>query len=151
DLVKKHRIQFYEKKLGQLFCCESSRQIVDMLLAECRAAQVKIETGCTVGSVDRAVGLFSVRSNKGEFTAPNLIIATGGLSFAKVGATDLGYRIAGQFGLDLVETRPSLVPLILRGENYRELAGISVAARVATAEADFRENILFTHRGMSGP
>ncbi|HEX6278374.1 MAG TPA: NAD(P)/FAD-dependent oxidoreductase [Pyrinomonadaceae bacterium] len=150
DLVRKHKIQYYEKKLGQLFCRASSRQVVEMLVAECRQANVKIVTGCSVARVDRETD-FAVFTDQGAFTSDTLVIATGGLSFAKVGATDLGYRIARQFGLKLVETRPSLVPLVLDGAGFRELAGISVDAVVSTSGASFRENILFTHRGMSGP
>lgn len=150
DLVRSHKIRYYEKKLGQLFCKESSRQIVEMLLAECKGPNVKIVTGCSVDRVDRETG-FSIFTDQGIFTSEALVIATGGLSFAKIGATDLGYRIARQFGLKIVETRPSLVPLVLEGTGFRELAGISVDAVVSTKEASFRENILFTHRGMSGP
>lgn len=150
ELVRQHRIAFYEKKLGQLFCRENSRQIVEMLMAECREAKVKVLTACNVNSVQRE-NRFSVETDQGTFGADKLVIATGGLSFAKIGATDLGYRIATQFGLSIVQTRPSLVPLVLAGESYRELAGISVEARVSTGGASFRENILFTHRGLSGP
>ncbi|MDM7922655.1 MAG: aminoacetone oxidase family FAD-binding enzyme, partial [Pyrinomonadaceae bacterium] len=97
NLVKKHKIAFYEKKLGQLFCRERSHQIVDMLLAECRSARVRVETGCTVSSVEKGDG-FAVETSRGTFTAESLVIATGGLSFPKIGATDIGYRIAKQFG-----------------------------------------------------
>jgi len=150
SLVRKHRIPFYEKTLGQLFCRESSRSIVDMLLKECARARVTIQTGCSVSGVRRD-GEFILETNLGEMTADNLVIASGGLSFAKVGATDLGYRVARQFGLKIVETRPSLVALVLKGEAYPELAGISADALVETAKHSFRENILFTHRGLSGP
>ena len=149
-LVRKHKIQYYEKKLGQLFCRESSKQIVDMLLAECRAANVRVVTGCSVETVVKS-NEFSVTTDQGDFTASNLVVATGGLSFPKVGATDLGYRIARQFGLKMVETRPSLVPLVLSGESYRDLAGTSSDVRISTDGVAFCENILFTHRGMSGP
>ena len=150
ELVQKHKIAYYEKKLGQLFCRESSKQIVEMLLAECRDAKVRIATGCSVENVEKAT-TFSVTTDQGVFESDRLVIATGGLSFAKVGATDLGYQIARQFGLKIIETRPSLVPLVLSGESFRDLAGISVDAVVSTDGKDFRENILFTHRGMSGP
>jgi predicted Rossmann fold flavoprotein len=150
ELVRKHNIPYYEKKLGQLFCRESSRQIVDMLLAECRLAKVRIETGCSVETVDRSGG-FAVKTSKGTFESDQLVVATGGLSFAKVGATDLGYRIAREFEIKVVDTRPSLVPLILRGESFRELAGISIDATITAGDKTFRENILFTHRGLSGP
>ena len=150
ELVRKYKIQFYEKKLGQLFCTENSAQVVNMLLAECEQAKVSIITGCTVERVEKQEE-FSVFTDQGAFTGSALIIATGGLSFAKVGATDLGYRIAEQFGLEIVPTRPSLVPLVLDGPSYRDLAGISVNVDISTGDASFRENILFTHRGMSGP
>lgn len=149
-LVKRHKIPFYEKKLGQLFCRESSRAIVEMLLAECRTAKVEIRTNCSVNSVTSDGG-FVVETNQGSFASEKLVIACGGLSFRKVGASDLGYRIARQFGLKIVETRPSLVGLVLEGRNYRELAGVSADAIVTTNKKSFRENILFTHRGMSGP
>jgi predicted Rossmann fold flavoprotein len=150
ELVQKHKIAYYEKKLGQLFCRESSRQIVEMLLAECRDAKVRIATGCTVEKIENR-GTFSVHSDQGTFESERLVIATGGLSFAKIGATDFGYQVARQFGLKLVETRPSLVPLVLSGESFRELAGVSVDAMVSSDGTHFHENILFTHRGMSGP
>lgn len=150
ELVKKHKIAYYEKKLGQLFCRESSQQIVDMLLAECRAAKVRIQTSCSVTSVAKD-DFFRVETSKGPFASKNLVIACGGLSFPKIGATDLGYRIARQFGLKIVETRPSLVALAMKGEGWKHLAGVSIDASVSTGKASFRENILFTHRGMSGP
>lgn len=150
ELVKKHKIAFYEKKLGQLFCRDSSRQIVDMLLAECRSARVEIRTGCTVTGVERHED-FHVNTSQGNFETKNLIVACGGLSFAKIGATDLGYRIARQFKLKIVETRPSLVALVLDRKSLPQLAGISIDASVTAGKKTFRENILFTHRGMSGP
>ncbi len=149
-LVKKHKIQFYEKTLGQLFCRDSSRAIVEMLLAECRAANVDIKTNCVVNNVVRN-SAFTVETNQGTFTTDKLVIACGGLSFRKVGASDLGYKIARQFGLKIVATRPSLVGLVLNGKNYSKLAGVSIDAVVSANKNSFRENILFTHRGMSGP
>lgn len=151
ELVKKYRIEFYEKKLGQLFCRESSRQIVEMLLAECEKAKAALRTNCRVTAV-RKNDLFEIETNQGIFTAENLIIATGGLSFPKIGATDFGYKIARQFGLKIKETRPSLVPLVFStNENFGKLAGVSVDSIVSTGNHSFRENILFTHRGLSGP
>lgn len=150
ELVKKHKIAYYEKKLGQLFCRESSRQIVDMLLAECRAAKVRIQTSCSVVGVVKD-DIFTIETTKGEFRSKNLVIACGGLSFPKIGATDLGYKIARQFGLKIVETRPSLVALAMKGEGWKHLAGVSIDANVSADKASFRENILFTHRGLSGP
>ena len=151
ELVKKHRIEFYEKTLGQLFCSDSSRLIVEMLLAECAKAKVEIRTNCTVNNV-RKTDLFEIETNQGVFNAENLVIATGGLSFPKIGATDFGYKIARQFDLKLTETRPSLVPLVFAtGKNFSKLAGVSIDSLVSSDKQAFRENILFTHRGLSGP
>ena len=150
EMVRKHKIAFYEKKLGQLFCRESSRQIVEMLLAECRKARVEIKTNCTVVRVHREAA-FKIETNHGTFNAERLVIACGGLSFPKIGASDLGYKLARQFGLRIVETRPSLVALVLQGGHFGELAGISVDSQITARKQSFRENILFTHRGLSGP
>lgn len=150
-LVRRHKIEYYEKKLGQLFCRTSSRQIVEMLLSECREARVQVLAGCTVQTVAKREA-FSVTTSRGEFRSSSLVVAAGGLSFPKVGATDLGYRIARQFGLAIVETRPSLVPLVFAGNKvFSKLAGVSVDAAADTEGHTFRENILFTHRGLSGP
>ena len=151
DLVRRYKIPYYEKKLGQLFCRDSSRQIVAMLMAECESGRVQVRTTCSVERVEQAAQTFQVRTNEGDFESGKLVVASGGLSFAKVGATDLGYRIAKQFGLNIVETRPSLVPLVFAGEGFRELAGVSVDSLVTADGTSFRENILFTHRGLSGP
>jgi len=159
DLVRQHRIAFYEKKLGQLFCRESSRQIVDMLLKECGRARVDVRTACTVNGVDRSdrdgdgkgQARFTVRTNGGAFDGKSLVVACGGLSFPKIGASDLGFRIARQFGLKIIPTRPSLVALAAKGLDFKRLAGISLDAVVTTGKHSFRENILFTHRGISGP
>ena len=151
ELVKKHKIEFYEKKLGQLFCRESSRQIVEMLLAECARAKAEIRTNCSVKNVSRN-DLFEVETNQGTFKSENLVMATGGLSFPKIGATDFGYKIARRFGVKIVSTRPSLVPLVFaREKSFQKLAGVSVDASVSCGKTAFRENILFTHRGLSGP
>jgi hypothetical protein len=151
ELVRRHKIPFYEKKLGQLFCKDSSRQIVAMLLAECAAGSVTVRTNCIVDEFDYAGGQYRVKTDQGSFTSGNLIVASGGLSFRKIGATDLGYRIARRFGLRIEETRPSLVPLVFADQSFRELAGISVPSEVTANGVSFRENILFTHRGLSGP
>jgi len=154
DLVKKHRIEFYEKKLGQLFCRESSRKIVEMLLRECEKARAKIMVNCPVRGVKKQSNGegFEVETNRGSFTCENLVIASGGLSFPKIGASNFGYSVAKQFGLKIVETRPSLVALIMsNGDGMRKLAGVSTDAIVSTDKHSFRENILFTHRGLSGP
>lgn len=150
QLVRKHRIEFYEKKLGQLFCRESSRQIVEMLEKECESARVSVRNGASVRSVQKDES-FRLDTTLGEIECKSLVIATGGLSFPKIGATDFGYSIARQFGLKIEPTRPSLVPLVLRGGGLSRLAGISVDSTVSSPHRSFRENILFTHRGLSGP
>lgn len=152
ELVVKHRIEYYEKKLGQLFCKESARQIVEMLLTECRRAKVEIRTDCSVKAVKRNSS-FQIETSQGVFTGESLVVATGGLSFPKIGATDFGYRIARQFNLKIVETRASLVALVSANstQNFKKLAGVSVSANVSCGKHSFRENILFTHRGLSGP
>ncbi|MGD9563214.1 MAG: NAD(P)/FAD-dependent oxidoreductase [Pyrinomonadaceae bacterium] len=150
-LVRKHRIDYYEKKLGQLFCRESSRRIVEMLLTECSRAGVEIRTACGVRSVTRT-DRFEIETTGGLVTAKSVVIATGGLSYPKIGATDLGYRIAAKFGIESTRTRPSLVALIeARGVGNSKLAGISLEAEASASGRSFRENILFTHRGLSGP
>ncbi len=149
-LVRKHNVAYFEKKLGQLFCVDSSRRIVEMLLSECRSAGAEIRTGCTVSSIERRE-TFRIETNHGIFESPALVVACGGLSFPKVGASDLGYRIARQFGLKVVETRPSLVALVFEGKTDWGIAGVSTEARVSSGRTSFRENILFTHRGLSGP
>jgi len=151
ELVKKHGIEFYEKKLGQLFCKDRSDAIVGMLLKECRKAAVKIRTNCVVNSVANDNG-FEVDTTDGVFESSNLVIACGGLSFPKIGATNFGYLIARQFGLKVVQTRPSLVALVAEGrEKFPAAAGVAVDATVDVDGHEFRENILFTHRGLSGP
>jgi predicted Rossmann fold flavoprotein len=153
ELVKKHRIQYYEKKLGQLFCRESSGLIVEMLLDECREVKAKVRTECSVTGVTRGEGGgWQLETSRGTITCESLVIATGGLSFPKVGATDFGYCIARQFGLKIVETHPSLVGLTFAGgDRFKSLAGVAVDVTAAAAGHEFRENILFTHRGLSGP
>ena len=149
ELVKKHKIAFYEKKLGQLFCRESSRQIVDMLLLECRRAKAKVLTQCSITQIEKDAR-FTLDTSRGKFNCESLVIATGGLSFPKIGATGFGYDVARQFGLKMTQTRPSLVALSADGQ-LSGLAGISVDALVSAGKHSFRENVLFTHRGMSGP
>jgi predicted Rossmann fold flavoprotein len=149
ELVKKHKIEFYEKKLGQLFCRETSRKIVDMLIEECRRAKATESSQCLVERIEKDAR-FTVKTNRGKVSCDSLVIATGGRSFPKIGATGFGYEIARQFGLKTTETRPSLVALTMTGP-FRDLAGISVDARVSIGKHTFRENILFTHRGLSGP
>lgn len=162
SLVEKHRIPYHEKKLGQLFCDGSSQQIIDLLLRECEAAGVVIRCDCQVHSVakDTATGCFSIATDTATFQSSSLVIATGGLSIPPLGATDFGYRVARQFGLRIEEPRPGLVPLTLSLRMQKKLAklsGVSVDSLVSYRSenpllaAEFRENILITHRGLSGP
>src|SRR5262249_41349449 len=120
-LVEKHRIPFHEKKLGQMFCDSSSRQIIEMLLAECAIAEVEVRCNCRVESVEKR-DRFSLGTNRGALECDSLVIATGGLSFAKLGASDFGYRIAEKFGLKLTATRPGLVPLVLADQEQAVFA-----------------------------
>ncbi len=153
DLVRFHKIAYYEKKLGQLFCRESARHILEMLITECARAGVEIRTRCSVVGVDKRGDKYVVTTNVGTFEAGSLVVATGGLSFPKVGATDFGYRIARQFGIRIVNTRPALVPLRFAESErtFSNLAGVSIDSRVSLGKTSFRENILFTHHGLSGP
>lgn len=152
-LVRRHRIAYHEKKLGQLFCDGSSQQIIDLLLKECESAGVEVRVNCAVTSI-RKNGRFSLVTNTGALETHSLVIATGGLSIPKIGATDFGYRIARQFGIKVTEVRPALVPLTLGGDagrSLRELSGVSLEADVSCGGVSFRENVLFTHHGLSGP
>ncbi len=151
-LVEKHRIPYHEKKLGQQFCDTSSRAIIEMLLAECAAAGVEIRTHCHVTEVHRS-DRFHLATSTGPLDSAALVIATGGLSFPKLGATDFGYRIARQFGVKLTAVRPGLVPLTFAAADQplHALSGLSVPVAARHAGVEFRENLLFTHRGLSGP
>lgn len=149
-LVKRHKIPFQEKKHGQLFCRESSRAIVEMLLKEAKAARVEVFTNSRITGVEFA-DRFTICTDAANFEAESLVVACGGLSFPKVGATGLGYDIARQFGHKITETRPSLVAMRLKGRAFPELSGVSVDAEARCGGSTFRENILFTHRGLSGP
>ena len=157
-LVEKHRIAYHEKTLGQLFCDGSAQQIMTMLEAECRQAGVQILTNVVVESVEHTSG-FSVRTADTEFRAAALVVATGGLSIPKMGATSFGYDLARQFGLRINATRPALVPLVFNTEDrhhYSDLTGVSAEVvttidRKTPGKQRFREKMLFTHRGLSGP
>lgn len=153
DLVKRHRIPFYEKKLGQLFCHRSAQDIVDMLVDECDDAGAEFKLSCTVKSVSKN-GRFIIDTSHGEIESDSLVIASGGLSIPKIGATGFGYDLAKQFGLKIVPTAPALVGFNWnRAElkQFGELSGVSVDSVAACSNAAFRENILFTHTGLSGP
>jgi predicted Rossmann fold flavoprotein len=153
-LVESYNIAYHEKTLGQLFCDGSAREIVQMLKDEYDRAGVETFLNCDIGKIEKQ-DLFRVETNLAEFEAPSLVIATGGPSIPKMGATSFGYRVAKQFGLEIVPPYPALVPFTLTEtdrERYGELSGVSaeVVARAATGPA-FREKMLITHRGLSGP
>jgi predicted Rossmann fold flavoprotein len=153
-LVERHGIAYHEKKLGQLFCDGSSAQIIRMLLTEARESGVEIRCATAVRSIKKTEERFEIETNQGTITAQSLVVATGGLSIPPLGATDFGYQLARQFGLALVEPWPALVPFLLSRETLRELAplsGVSLDALVNCDGQEFRENLLVTHRGLSGP
>ena len=152
-LVEKHGIKYHEKTLGQLFCDGSAQQIVSMLESECSDVAVRIVTSVSVESVEHRNG-FAVSAGEDEFHASALVVATGGLSIPKMGATSFGYDLARQFGLKINPTRPGLVPLLFNTkdrERYSDLTGVSTEVVTTTAKQRFREKMLFTHRGLSGP
>jgi predicted Rossmann fold flavoprotein len=152
-LVEKHGISYHEKSLGQLFCDGSATQITTMLESECRAANVKIVVDVKVSEVRRDTA-FTVRTDPTEYRAPALVVATGGISIPKMGATGFGYDLARQFGLNIVQTRPALVPLVFHSadrKRYTDLAGVSTEVIASAGNSAFREKMLFTHRGLSGP
>lgn len=153
ELVEAHRIPYHEKKLGQQFCDTSSREIINLLLTEAARAKVEIRVNCRVHEVTRPER-FRIDTSEGTFESQSLVIATGGLSFPKLGATDFGHRVARQFGLKTTALRPGLVPLTWREperERFHDLSGVSVPVVARHAGQEFRENLLFTHRGVSGP
>jgi predicted Rossmann fold flavoprotein len=150
-LVEKHGIAYHEKMLGQQFCDGSSREIISMLLRECSDARVEIRSGCRVEEVRPG---FSLKTSRGDLECDSLVIATGSLSFAKLGASDFGHRIARQFGMRVTGLRPGLVPLTLKEPDLRvfgPVSGASLPVRVRNAGASFEEALLVTHRGFSGP
>ncbi len=154
DLVSRYKIAFHEKKLGQLFCDDSSQQIIDMLMAECRQAKVQNYFGQKVLGVQKTESGFEVTAENTRFEADRLVIATGGLSIPKIGATGFGYEIAEQFNLKIVTPQAGLVPLTFtdRMKTFcQSLSGLSVAAELFNNRASFAEGLLFTHRGLSGP
>jgi predicted Rossmann fold flavoprotein len=161
-LIKKHRIAWHEKHRGQLFCDDSSEQIIQMLKAECMDGDVSWRMPCKIGELRHEGGRFVLDTDHGQIEAANVVVASGGLSIPKIGATDLGYRIARQFDLKVIEPRPGLVPLTFDGPSWQPfvpLAGISLEVDVSTGsgkgkgarKGQFREDLLFTHRGLSGP
>lgn len=153
SLVERHGIRYHEKTLGQLFCDGSAQEIVRMLEAECRQSGVQIVTNVDIAGVTQESG-FVVLAGQSEFHAPALVVATGGLSIPQMGATSFGYDLARQFGLNIVETRPALVPLTFAAEDrqrYGELTGVSREVTASIGRQSFHEKMLFTHRGLSGP
>jgi predicted Rossmann fold flavoprotein len=153
-LVERHRIAYHQKKLGQLFCDRTAQDIIAMLKSECVRGGVEWRMPCAVAGVERVDGGFIVATGDGAVRTTSLVIATGGLTVPKIGATSFGYKVAEQFGLGIVPPRPALVPLALAPEwlaRYGELAGVSLGAEVSCNGGRFRENLLFTHRGLSGP
>lgn len=152
-LMKKYQIAYYEKTLGQLFCEKSSKEILSLLLSECETHGVKILTHCQTDTVDKKER-FIVKTNLGDFHADSLVIATGGLSFDKLGASDFGYQIAKKFGHRIIFQKPGLVPLSFDEKTNSfcaALSGVSVPVRVSCDKISFEENLLFTHFGLSGP
>ncbi len=153
QLVEKHRIAYHEKTLGQLFCNGSAQQIVNMLETECRQAGVLILTNISVERIEHR-DQFVVNAGNDVYGAKSLVVATGGLSIPKMGATAFGYDLARQFGLKIVEPRPALVPLVFNAQDrqsYSDLTGVSAEVVASIGKHSFREKLLFTHRGLSGP
>jgi len=151
ELVETHQIPWHEKTLGQLFCDRSASDIVSMLEQECDAAGVTILVEARVNRVEQG---FHLQTDRGEFFAPSLVISSGGLSIPKMGATPFGYQVAKQFGLKIQSCRPALVPLTFSPEDlshYADLAGVSTEVVASAGSGRFREKLLFTHRGVSGP
>ena len=154
EMVDRHGIAWHEKELGQLFCDESSKQIVHMLVDECADAGVRIETSCNVEDVRQVAGGFGLRTSRGDVAAPSLVVASGGLSIPSMGATGFGHALARQFGHTVLPTRAGLVPLTLSGKPQEQLQDLSGASLPVTASSNgqsFTNAMLFTHRGISGP
>ncbi len=152
-MVEAHRISYHEKTLGQLFCDRSAQDVMEMLEAECRSAGTKLFLNTKIREIKRTAE-FQVCTESAEFHAPIVVVATGGLSIPKMGATAFGYDVARQFGLKIQKTRPALVPLVFGANNrkqYCDLAGVSAEVIASTNGQSFRENMLITHRGLSGP
>jgi predicted Rossmann fold flavoprotein len=153
DLINKYQIKFHEKKLGQLFCDESAHQIIDMLKLECNLANVVLKNDTFVESVNKSDN-FLIKTKYKNYQSKSLVIATGGLSIPKIGASKLGYEIAKQFQINIIETYPALVPLTFNEallKKCKNLSGLSVESRVSCGKNNFEEGLLFTHRGLSGP
>jgi len=162
ELVKKYRIPFHEKKLGQLFCDGSAENIVQMLISECKKAGAEFHLDCRINNIESGKhspdnideGYFEIHTSRGTYECASLIIATGGLSIPQIGATGFGYEVARQFGLKIIPTTPALDGFNFSNSDlkqFADLAGVSVDTKITCNDASFRENILFTHTGLSGP
>jgi len=154
NLIKKHNIKFHEKKLGQLFCDESAQQIIDMLLLECRMAHVTLKKEIIITNINKQGVQYLITVNSDKYLCDSLIVATGGLSIPKIGASKLGYEIAKKFDLNIIETLPALVPLTFNQkilDMCKKLSGLSLEAVISFNKIFFEEGMLFTHRGLSGP
>jgi predicted Rossmann fold flavoprotein len=154
DLIKKHNIKFHEKKLGQLFCDESAQQIIDMLLLECKEVNVTLKKDTKILDINKEDDKYFIIIDSDKYLSKSLIIATGGLSIPKIGATHFGYDVAKKFNLKIIKTLPALVPLTFSEKILaicKELTGLSVEAIVSFKKTFFEEGMLFTHRGLSGP
>jgi len=154
QLVERYGIPYHEKKLGQLFCDNSAQDIIDMLMSECHATKVQMELGMPVKAITKTDDQFTITTDQYHFSAPAVMIATGGLSIPKIGATGFGYDIAKQFGMAIIATRPALVPMTFTDAMKTlcaELSGLSVDAVVGYSNTRFAEGLLFTHRGLTGP
>jgi predicted Rossmann fold flavoprotein len=150
SLLEKYNIPYHEKKDGQLFLNKKSQEIVNILLKECEIGGVKIQANCKIAKIEKGRD-FLIKTNSGDYTSDSLVIATGGLSMTEIGASGFGYEIAKQFGLNIIPTYPALVPLTLSSKRFQNLAGISVDVNVSCNKKTFRDSILFTHKGLSGP
>ena len=154
ELVERHGIAYHEKELGQLFCDDSSKQIVKLLVDECEWAGVRIETSCSVERVQAVDGGFRLHTSRGTYSAPSLVVASGGLSIPSMGATGFGHELARQFGHTVLPTRAGLVPLTLSGkhqEHFQDLSGVALPIEASCNGLRFRNFMLLTHRGVSGP
>jgi len=153
-LITKYQIPFHEREHGQLFCNDSAKDILGLLLQECAAAGIIIQLNTTIDSIALSAEPFQLNTAQGVYQSQSLVVATGGLSIPKMGATPLGYKIAQQFGIPVVPTRAGLVPLTLQPSDkalFSPLSGIAVPCIVSNERQQFKENVLFTHRGLSGP
>ncbi|MFH1653473.1 MAG: aminoacetone oxidase family FAD-binding enzyme, partial [Pseudomonadota bacterium] len=153
SMLDKYNIGYEEKKSGQLFCKRSSQDIIHMLMKECEAYGVEILCDTKVISVKRDK-LFEIKTNDGEIKSSSLVVATGGISYPKLGATDLGFKIAREFKIKVTKLRPALVPLLFESKDrkvFSQLSGVSLKARVSLEKVAFTDDMLFTHKGLSGP